>query len=128
MKKYPINKEFYPQANFYNPIRSARLAGWVGSMFKPPKKLFKDHEMMVSRIKAKSYDGGEFEMAGGSFDAHTAVRTSVTISSGIRFETIKAAILSKFTFLPSNYTYKIKFIVHLRSSHVSARQKNHRKE
>ena len=62
MKKYPINKEFYPQANFYNPIRSARLAGWVGSMFKPPKKLFKDHEMMVSRIKAKSYDGGEFEI------------------------------------------------------------------
>lgn len=62
MKKYPINKEFYPQANFYNPIRSARLAGWVGSKFKPPKKLFKDSEMKVSRIKAKSYDGGEFEI------------------------------------------------------------------
>ena len=60
--KYPINKEFYPQANFYNPIRSARLAGWVGSMFKPPRKLFKDKDMKVTRISAKSYDGGEFEI------------------------------------------------------------------
>lgn len=62
MKKYPINKEFYPQANFYNPIRSARLAGWVGSLFKPPKKLFKDKDMRVTRETVKSYDGGEFEI------------------------------------------------------------------
>lgn len=62
MKKYPINKEFYPQANFYNPIRSARLAGWVGSLFKPPKKLFKDKDMRVTRETVKGYDGGEFEI------------------------------------------------------------------
>ena len=62
MKKYPINKEFYPQANFYNPIRSARLAGWVGSLFKPPKKLFKDKDMRVTRETVKAYDGGEFEI------------------------------------------------------------------
>lgn len=62
MKKYPINKEFYPQANFYNPIRSAHLAGWVGSLFKPPKKLFKDKDMRVTRETVKSYDGGEFEI------------------------------------------------------------------
>lgn len=48
MKKYPINKEFYPQSNFYNPIRNARLAGWVGSLFKAPKSLFKDKEIKVT--------------------------------------------------------------------------------
>ena len=62
MKKYPINKEFYPQSNFYNPIRNARLAGWVGSLFKAPKSLFKDKEIKVTREMVKSYDGGEFEL------------------------------------------------------------------
>ena len=62
MKKYPINKEFYPQSHFYNPIRSARLAGWVGSLFKPPKDLFQDTEIKVTREMVKSYDGGEFEL------------------------------------------------------------------
>lgn len=62
MKKYPINKEFYPQSHFYNPIRSARLAGWVGSLFKPPKKLFNDTEIKVTREMVKSYDGKEFEL------------------------------------------------------------------
>lgn len=62
MKKYPINKEFYPQSNFYNPIRNARLAGWVGSLFKAPKSLFKDKEIKVTREMVKSYDGGKFEI------------------------------------------------------------------
>ena len=62
MKKYPINKEFYPQSNFYNPIRSARLAGFVGSLFKPPKKLFNDTEIKVTREMVKSYDGKECEL------------------------------------------------------------------
>ena len=62
MKKYPINKEFNPQSHFYNPIRSARLAGWVGSLFKPPKKLFNDTEIKVTREMVKSYDGKEFEL------------------------------------------------------------------
>lgn len=60
--KYPINKEFFPQSHFYNPIRSARLAGWVGSLFKTPKKLFKDKEIKVTREVIKGYDGGEFEV------------------------------------------------------------------
>ena len=62
MKKYPINKEFFPQSHFYNPIRSARLAGWIGSLFKAPKKLFNDSEIKVTREILKSYDGGEFEI------------------------------------------------------------------
>lgn len=62
MKKYPINKEFFPQSHFYNPIRSARLAGWIGSFFKVPKKLFNDADIKVTREILKSYDGGEFEI------------------------------------------------------------------
>lgn len=62
MKKYPINKEFYPQSCFYNLIKNARLAGFVGSLFKAPKKIFKDKDVNVSRIMLKSYDGGEFEV------------------------------------------------------------------
>ena len=62
MKKYPINKEFEPHSKFYNPIRSARLAGFVGSLFKAPKKIFKDKEIKVTKEMVKSYDGGEFEL------------------------------------------------------------------
>ena len=62
MKKYPINKEFKPHSNFYNPIRSAALAGFVGSLFKAPKKLFKDEKIKVTRQLVKGYDGGEFEI------------------------------------------------------------------
>ena len=60
--KYPINKEFFPQSHFYNPIRSARLAGWIGSLFKAPKKLFNDKEVCITRKIIKGYDGGEFEV------------------------------------------------------------------
>ena len=62
MKKYPINKEFYPQSHFYNPIRSARLAGWVGAMFKPPKWIFSDPDVKVTGEVIAGYDGGEFEI------------------------------------------------------------------
>ncbi len=60
--KYPINKEFFPQSYFYNPIRSARLAGWVGSLFKAPNKLFKDKKIRVTREIVTGYDGGSFEI------------------------------------------------------------------
>ena len=62
MRKYPINKEFFPQSYFYNPIRSARLAGWVGSLFKAPKRLFKDKEVMVTRKVINGYEKGELEI------------------------------------------------------------------
>lgn len=59
--KYPINKEFFPQSHFFNPIRSARVAGWIGSLFKAPKRIFKDPDVKVTRIMIKGYQGGEFE-------------------------------------------------------------------
>lgn len=60
--KYPINKEFYPHSNFYNPIRNAALAGFIGSLFKAPKWVFKDKEIKVTRKNITSYDGGSFEI------------------------------------------------------------------
>ena len=60
--KYPIKKEFYPNSNFYNPIRDARLAGFIGSLFKAPRKIFRDKEIKVTREILKSYDGGNFEV------------------------------------------------------------------
>ena len=60
--KYAINKEFFPQSYFHNPIKNARLAGWVGSLFKPPKKLFKDKEIRVTRRMIEGYDKGSFEI------------------------------------------------------------------
>lgn len=35
--KYPINKEFFPFYCVAPPIRSARIAGWIGSKMKPPR-------------------------------------------------------------------------------------------
>lgn len=60
--KYPIKKEFYPTADFYNPIRSARLAGFVGALFKTPLWVFHDKEIKVTRKNIKSYDGNSFEI------------------------------------------------------------------
>lgn len=60
--KYPINKEFYPNANFYNPLRSARLAGYIGSLFKTPHWVFKDKEIKVTKKNIIGCDGGSFEI------------------------------------------------------------------
>ena len=60
--KYPIKEEFRPHSGFYNPVRSVKLAGWIGSLFKAPKSLFKDKDIKVTREMVKSYDGGEFEL------------------------------------------------------------------
>lgn len=60
--RYPIKEEFRPHSEFYNPIRNIKLAGWIGSLFKAPKSLFKDKDIKVTREMVKSYDGGEFEL------------------------------------------------------------------
>lgn len=60
--KYPIKEEFYPTAKFYNPIRNATLAGFIGSLFKTPSWVFKDEKINVTRKNIESYDGGNFEI------------------------------------------------------------------
>ena len=62
--KYPINKEFSPYSRFAPPIRNAKMAGWMGSMMKPPRWVRKnsDHEVSIKKETIKSYDGAEIEI------------------------------------------------------------------
>ena len=62
--KYPINKEFSPYSRFAPPIRNAKMAGWMGSMMKPPRWVRKnlDHEVSITEETIKSYDGREIEI------------------------------------------------------------------
>ena len=62
--KYPINKEFSPYSRMTPPIRNAKIAGWMGSMMKPPRWVRKnrDHEVSVKKETIKSYDGAEIEI------------------------------------------------------------------
>ncbi len=64
MMKYPINKEFSPYSRFAPPIQNAKMAGWMGSMMKPPSWVQKnrDHEVSVKKETIKSYDGAEIEI------------------------------------------------------------------
>ena len=60
--KYPIKKEFYPYAYFTPPIPSARIAGGLGAMLRPPRSLFRDPSLTVERRRIFSVDGEEIEL------------------------------------------------------------------
>lgn len=60
--KYPIKKEFYPYAYFTPPIPSARIAGGLGAMLRPPRSLFRDPSLNVERRRIFSADGEEIEL------------------------------------------------------------------
>ena len=62
--KYPISKDFFPFSRVAPPIRSARVAGWLGSMMRPPRWVRKDRDGEVSATKqaVRSYDGAEISV------------------------------------------------------------------
>ena len=60
MSKYKIKSEFFPFSHFTPPISEKFLKIAVTYM-KPPKYIFKNKELDVSRHKIKSYDGVEVE-------------------------------------------------------------------
>ena len=60
MKKYAINKEFFPFSRFTPPISEKFLAMAVPHM-KTPKFIFKDKELATSRHEITSYDGEKIE-------------------------------------------------------------------
>lgn len=60
--KYPIKKEFIPYSRFAPPIQNAKIAGWMGSMMKPPRWIWTDHEVSVKKELIKSYDGEKIEI------------------------------------------------------------------
>ena len=62
MRKYHINEEFKAYAKFTPPFRSARMAGWMGSMMKPPKWLWSDPLLSVRRESIAGFDNGKIEV------------------------------------------------------------------
>lgn len=57
--KYAINKEFFPLYYFSAPVVHPKIAGFFGSLLKPPKSIFRDEEIEVKIEKIKSFDGEE---------------------------------------------------------------------
>lgn len=62
MSKYPIKQEFGVYARFTPPFRSARMAGWMGSLMKPPKWLWSDPSLSVRRESIAGFDTGNVEV------------------------------------------------------------------
>ena len=60
--KYPISKEFFPYSHFAPPIRNAKIAGWMGSLMKPPRWIRRDREVSVRKEYVTSYDGAGIEV------------------------------------------------------------------
>lgn len=60
--KYPINKEFSPYSRFAPPIRNAIIAGWMGSMMRPPHWIWRDREVSVRKENLQRYDVAEIEV------------------------------------------------------------------
>ncbi len=60
--KYPINKEFFPYSHFAPPIRNAKMAGWMGAMMRPPRRIWRDREVSVHKEHLRSCDGKEIEV------------------------------------------------------------------
>ena len=60
--KYPIKNEFFPYSRFTPPFKSANMAGWMGSMMRPPKWLWKDGQLSVRRERIAGFDHGTMEV------------------------------------------------------------------
>ncbi len=62
MSKYPINKEFFPFSLFAPPIQNARVAGWLGSKMRPPRRIWRDRQVPVRRELISGYEGYPIEL------------------------------------------------------------------
>ena len=60
--KYQIDKELKPYCYLSLPVSSPKLAGFIGSLLKPPRKIFHDSEVHVRREGIAGYDGKEIEI------------------------------------------------------------------
>lgn len=65
MRKYPIRRELRPYSNFTPPIFGPRMAGWMGSLMRPPRWFRSDGEITVTktRIPVCGGDIGAFVVA-----------------------------------------------------------------
>ncbi len=60
--KYSINKEFFPLYYFSAPAVHPKIAGFLGSLLRPPRIIFKDKEIDVSAEIVDGYDGGKIKV------------------------------------------------------------------
>lgn len=60
--KYNISKEFFPLYYFSAPAVHPKIAGFFGSMLKPPRRLFRDSEIDVYTEIIDGYDGGKIKV------------------------------------------------------------------
>lgn len=60
--KYPIGKEFFPYSYFYPPVPNAKVAGFIGSLMRPPKWLWKDPAVKVTAEMIRSVDDRELRV------------------------------------------------------------------
>ena len=60
--KYAISKEFFPLYYFSAPVVHPKIAGFFGSMLKPPKSIFRDSEIDVKTEKIKVFGNEEINV------------------------------------------------------------------
>ncbi|MBE6634845.1 MAG: alpha/beta hydrolase [Ruminococcaceae bacterium] len=62
--KYPINREFFPFSRIAPPIRNPKVAGWMGSKMKPPRRVLKnrDKDVSVTKRYIKGYGGADIQI------------------------------------------------------------------
>lgn len=60
--KYPISEEFFPYSLFALPIHNAKTAGFLGSLMRPPRWIFRDNEISATKEKISGYGGSEIEL------------------------------------------------------------------
>lgn len=60
MSKYKISREFFPFSHFTPPI-SVKFLAMAAKHMKPPKYIWRDRELDVSRHEIESYDGARIE-------------------------------------------------------------------
>ena len=60
--KYAINKEFFPLYYFSAPAVHPKIAGFFGSLLRPPKSIFQDSELDVYTEEIPSFDNGRIKL------------------------------------------------------------------
>ena len=60
--KYAISKDFFPLYYFSAPVVSPEIAGFFGSLLRPPRKIFYDKEIAVETRVISGFGGGKIKV------------------------------------------------------------------
>ena len=61
MGKYNISRDYFPFSRLAPPLRDARLAGWLGSKMRPPRRVFKSRDIHSRTETLPGYMGEPIE-------------------------------------------------------------------